>query len=193
MMEFGSVSRVKCPACAKVCSHKILFSDGGIEHRLCSECENVGVFACKMVDGKEEGEKKKKWSPIDYATLMERQGSETPNPYSIKNDYTDGDYLSHPKFGDGYVLTVLPPNKMMVMFEDERKMLVCGPGSKTGAAKMTGAKKKSPKKKTTSERAETPTGNEPIKCPRCGATVHPYNISKNPKGKTIGCMHCSEK
>jgi hypothetical protein len=199
-MEIGSVSRVKCPTCAKTCSHKILLSSGSIEHLRCSECGKVGVFAFEMVDGKGEGEKKKKRSSIDYAALMERRGSKKSNPYSIKKDYTDGDYLSHPKFGDGYVLTVLPPNKMKVLFADEKKLLICGPGSKSGKTKMTG-QKKSPKnskqtdtnakKITTRKKVAAPSGDEPVDCPICGATVHPYNLSKDPEGQVVGCMNCS--
>jgi hypothetical protein len=128
-MEFGLVLKVECPACSKTCSHKVVFSRNGIEHLLCSECENFGVFAFENVDGKEEGGKKKRLS-IDYVALMEKRGSKTSNRFSIKKDYIAGDYLCHPKFGDGYVLTVLSPGKMEVLFGDEKKRLICGPGSK---------------------------------------------------------------
>ena len=180
-MEFGSVPRVECPVCAKICSHQVLFSDEGVEHLRCSECEKIGVFAFELVEGKKEGEKKKKRSSIDHAALMERRGSETSNPCAIKKAYTDGDYLSHPKFGDGYVLTVVPPNKMEVLFAEEKKLLICGPGSKSGVPKVTGAKgKTTPKKKNTAgmgvrkevspPKAVVSSGDEPVKCPICGAT-----------------------
>jgi Zn ribbon nucleic-acid-binding protein len=193
-MKFGLLSKVKCPACTITCSHKLIFSNDGIEHLCCSECGKVGVFAVEMEDGKEEDEKRKKeLSFIDYVSVMERRGSKPSNPYSIKKAFTNGDYLGHSKFGDGYVVTVLPPNKMMVMFEDEKRLLICGPDSKSGATKMTAAKKKTSKEKTTQEKSAASSGNEPMKCPRCGASVHLYNISKNPKGKIVGCMHCSKK
>ncbi len=199
-MKFDSVLRVKCPACAKICSHKILFSNGGIEHLRCSECEKVGIFAFEMVDGKKEGEKKKTLSSLDYVALMERRGSKPSSPYSIKKNYTDGNYLSHPKFGDGYVLTVLPSNKMEVLFADEKKLLICGPGSKSGTTKMTRQKKSTPKnseqtdtntKKTTARKKKAaPSGDGPTECPICGATVHPYNLTKTPQGQIVGCMNC---
>jgi hypothetical protein len=135
-MKLGSVLKVTCPACAKACSHKVLFSGGSIEHRHCSECQNIGVFASEMGEEDEEGKKKKKWTSIDYAALMERQGSRKPVKYSIKKAYTDGDYMSHPSFGAGYVLNVLPPHKMEVLFEESKKLLACGPGSTNGAGKQ---------------------------------------------------------
>ncbi len=122
-MKLGSVSRVKCSGCAETCSHKVLFSSDGIEHLRCSECGKVGVFVFEMVDGKEEGKKKKKRSSLDCISILERRGSKSSKPYSIKKDYTDGDYIRHSKFGNGYVLTVVPPNKMQVLFEDEKKVL----------------------------------------------------------------------
>jgi hypothetical protein len=145
-----------------------------------------------MVDGKEEGKKKEKRSSLDCVSILERQGSKSSKPYSIKKDFTDGDYISHSKFGNGYVLTVVPPNKMEVLFEDEKKLLICGPGSKSGATAVTKPKKKTPKKKTARKKAEAPSGDEPVKCPICGATVHPYNLSRNPEGQIVGCMNCPE-
>jgi len=72
----------------------------------------------------------------DYAALMERRGSRALCPYSVVDAYTEGQYIAHPKFGEGYVLAMrTPPGKMEVLFEDKKRMLVCGRGSITGARK----------------------------------------------------------
>ena len=124
-MDSKSVPKLKCPLCENACSHRIIFSSGGIEHLRCSECGKVSVFSSKTSAAKDGAKGKKKRSFIDYDELMERRGSKKSNRYSIKKDYTGGDYLSHPKFGDGYVLASLPPNKMEVLFVDDKKLLIC--------------------------------------------------------------------
>jgi hypothetical protein len=95
---------------------------------------------------------------------------------------------------------------MEVLFADGKKLLVCGPGSKSSASKKegrssankesktdvpgdTGKKRRAPKKGKQSSSADS--GDEPVECPNCGATIHPYNLSRNPKGKVLGCLHCS--
>jgi hypothetical protein len=198
-VKLNSTLKFKCPECDKTCSQKLLFSDSGIEHWRCFECDKVGVFEA---DEKEEGGKKQKRSSIDCAALLERRGSSPSKPYSTKESYTDGDYLSHPKFGDGYVLIVVSPNKIEVLFLDGKKLLICGPGSKSAVQKIAEQKTGSQKSKksdnrtnTTKEKstkkAATSSEDGAMECPKCGLTVNVYNLSKNPKGKVVGCMHCS--
>ena len=202
MLELGSAPKVKCPACNKVRSHQSLFSSDTVEHLRCSECNSIGVFVFEMVDDeKDDGDKKQKLTPLDHAALIERRGSKAMAAYSIKKVYTDGDYLRHSQFGDGYVIAIVPPQKMEVLFADGRKVLICSPGSISGMSKQlaSSSTKKSKsgkvKKISTAKRANLYSSAEsedkPVKCPKCGNTVHPYNLSRNPKGRIVECTHCN--
>ena len=202
MLEFGSSPKVKCPTCNKVSSHKAVFSSDTVGHLRCSECNSIGVFGFEMVDDeKEDGDKKQKLTPLDHAALIERRGSEAMAAYSIKKAYTDADYLRHPQFSDGYVIAIVPPQKMEVLFAGGRKVLICGPGSISGMSRQraSSSTKKSKsgkvKKSSTAKRANlnssAESGDEPVECPKCGKIVHPYNLSRNPKGRVVGCIHCN--
>ncbi len=47
-------------------------------------------------------------------------------PYSMRETFTAGDPVSHPKFGKGIVVEVLEAKKCAILFEDGRKVLAMG-------------------------------------------------------------------
>ena len=49
----------------------------------------------------------------------------TARPYSMQEPYVIGDVVDHPKFGNGVVQEVFPPNKMQILFRDGVRMLRC--------------------------------------------------------------------
>lgn len=203
-MEYSSELMIKCLTCAKTCSHATVFcSDEGIEHLCCSECGKVNLFASVLDTTEKETRGKKNRISVDHAALMERRKSKPFKPYSVNKDYTDGEYLDHPTFGNGYVISVCPPKKMDVLFASERKRLLCGPGSTAAAPKAAESNRK-PKaavkktgnvvKKKVSPKTEisstSTTGDKPVKCPKCGSIIHPYNLYRNTKGLIVRCMNC---
>jgi hypothetical protein len=46
--------------------------------------------------------------------------------YSMGRQFAIGELVSHPKFGDGYVLDVVDPQKVSIMFRDGPKTLAQG-------------------------------------------------------------------
>jgi len=46
-------------------------------------------------------------------------------PYDIDGAFKADEVIAHPSFGLGIVMTVIPPNKMEVLFEGGRKLLRC--------------------------------------------------------------------
>ena len=125
----------KCSFCEEQCSQIVCFSSGSLEHRRCSGCGKISVFAFVTVKsaGGERG--KKEWKAIDYPEIIKRRPIDPPDLYLPQSDYSDGDYISHPQFGDGYVLAVLSPRRMRVLFAEKRMLLVCGSGSTPGKKK----------------------------------------------------------
>jgi hypothetical protein len=89
------------------------------------------VFGFVTAEGNDSSGKKE-WKPLDFDQIMKRRTTDSSPRYLIRDDYADGDYLDHPQFGNGYVLIILPPRKMKVLFDGQLKLLICGSGSPKG-------------------------------------------------------------
>ena len=59
-----------------------------------------------------------------WQEAMVRHSAQTPLPYAMNSAYTIQDFLEHPVFGRGEVITVLP-GKMDVLFQEGVKTLRC--------------------------------------------------------------------
>lgn len=59
-----------------------------------------------------------------YEQLKEETDPKAAKKYSIKAELTENDIVDHPKFGLGFVLELLTPTKVDVLFEDGRRKLV---------------------------------------------------------------------
>lgn len=46
-------------------------------------------------------------------------------PYSMHESFAVGDVIDHPKFGNGVVQELLPPDKMQILFRDGTRLLRC--------------------------------------------------------------------
>jgi hypothetical protein len=61
-----------------------------------------------------------------YAKLKEETNLDAAKPYSLDVELTENDTVDHPKFGVGFVLELISPTKVEVLFEDgELVKLVC--------------------------------------------------------------------
>lgn len=58
-----------------------------------------------------------------YATLMLNRGAEAGTPFNIRTKFAVDQKIDHPKFGPGFVQSVLV-DRMDVMFSDELKTLM---------------------------------------------------------------------
>ncbi len=126
-------SEICCPSCGKEVPHNVIYTGRRILHLRCSVCKDVNVFVLEKPAGAQEGDQERKVVPQEYAAVMERRGSRVLHAYSTTSAYTEGQYIIHPKFGEGYVLAVRsPPVKMEVLFEGPKPLLVCGRGSIIG-------------------------------------------------------------
>lgn len=67
---------------------------------------------------KEEGQRRA-W------TMLHEKTTVSPKPYSMQESFQEGDYISHPKFSNGFVLEIPTETKMTVLFEDGIRKLVC--------------------------------------------------------------------
>jgi hypothetical protein len=61
---------------------------------------------------------------------MQHRGSKDLVAYDTQGSYAHGQYITHSKYGEGYVLDVFgPPMKMSVLFADRIRLHVCGSDS----------------------------------------------------------------
>jgi hypothetical protein len=60
-----------------------------------------------------------------YAKLREKSEGAEAKAYAIDAEFTENDVVDHPRFGTGYVIQLLSPTKVEVLFEDGIKRLVC--------------------------------------------------------------------
>ena len=201
-------SEICCPSCGKEVPHNVIYTGRRILHLRCSVCKDVNVFVLEEPAGTQKGGEERKAVPQEYAAVMERRGSRVLHAYSTTGPYTEGQYIMHPKFGEGYVLAVRsPPVKMEVLFEDHKPLLVCGRGSIIGvleeedhdssqgeevrpAERSRVAQPKRASPPLPSDEATRPPHDEPSKCPVCGCTVHPFNLARALDGRIVGCLRC---
>lgn len=64
--------------------------------------------------------------PSEWEARVLGQSVTSFTRYSMGQKFTPGELVSHPKFGDGYVLEVVDPNKVSIMFRDGPKTLAHG-------------------------------------------------------------------
>lgn len=200
LSKAGATLTAFCPSCERECPHNVIYAERKIHHLRCSACKIVNVFVYEEPEGAHMG------VPQDYSALMQRRGSRALCTYSTTGAYTEGQYIRHPKFGEGYVLAVRsPPVKMEVFFEDMKRLLVCG--SILGARKEEEAEPSQgdvvkPGKRSRAVRAKRESGplandeaSRPprdllLKCTVCGCAVHPLNLARSPDGRIVGCIRC---
>jgi hypothetical protein len=72
-------------------------------------------------------------SANEWATFMkDLQPGHAPRPYKVSESYASGDFIEHPVFGVGKVLDIVGAEKMQVVFEEGRKILLCNRGQAAG-------------------------------------------------------------
>lgn len=131
MQKKSSNKLGECAHCNNTGSQIVCYSKRNIEHRRCSECGEVSVFGY-VTDAESKSTRGKEWKLLDFDQIMNYRITDSFPRYLIQNDYHDGDYLDHPQFGNGYVLRVVSPRKMKVLFDGQLKLLMCGAGSPRG-------------------------------------------------------------
>ena len=71
-------------------------------------------------------EKAKAKAASEWSTFMKDMPADSdPRTYSIYESFNASEYVEHPVFGLGKVLEVVGAEKIQVIFEEGRKVLVC--------------------------------------------------------------------
>ncbi|HVK74410.1 MAG TPA: hypothetical protein VM734_13860 [Kofleriaceae bacterium] len=169
--EVGGEIEAYCPSprCKADTTHTIIsMYEDEVRRVQCVVCGEVHAYRKPRGDGPEEGgagtdgiaPRRMTSSRVTWKDAMARASeADLANcrPYSIRDTYEIGDVVAHPKFDVGFVIELLPDNKVAMVFkdEDEPRVLVHNRGDL--APQMPGIseippprdakKKKRPKKK----------------------------------------------
>ena len=138
----GSIIEAKCTRCRTIMNHTIVAMVGEKIARVeCNACHGTHNYhplktAKKPVTAtlslrKAAVPRKTKADPEsaarkEWAVLQPDMDPQQAIPYSMNTKFRVNALLLHPLFGLGIVKTVLPPNKMLVLFSDSQKLLRCG-------------------------------------------------------------------
>ncbi len=132
--DVGSDIEAYCPKCKSDTAHTVITKyEEEVRRVQCSVCGDVHTFRKPRGDMEDDSPdqpaaakkrlaaKKPSWQ--EAKDRAGNKGLATARPYSIRDTYDEGDVVTHPKFGVGFV-TEITENKVEVTFEDERRVLI---------------------------------------------------------------------
>jgi hypothetical protein len=134
MDEVGSDIEAYCPKCKADTAHTVITKyEDEVRRVQCSTCGDVHAYRKprgEVEDETPEPAAAKKRAAAKKPTWQEaidkigvNKAHNNARPYTIRDHYHEGDIVSHPKFGVGFV-TEITENKAEVTFQDERRVLV---------------------------------------------------------------------
>jgi hypothetical protein len=104
----GRVEKV-CPNCNEQLGHviKSITKQGKISRVTCSRCSLSGTFKSATLLAK-----------------LENLATQTSAPYDPSKTYRSGQFMLHPTFGQGEIMTVIEAKKIDVLFTDQVRRLI---------------------------------------------------------------------
>jgi hypothetical protein len=124
-------ARVICMTCNS--EHRYLKTAPGSQSVVPVKRLADGTLAQVGRTGKETTSRKPSTSPArshakpnEWETRVLGQSVSSFTRYSMGRRFSLGELVAHPKFGDGYVLEVVDPQKVSIMFRDGPKTLAHG-------------------------------------------------------------------
>jgi Zn ribbon nucleic-acid-binding protein len=133
MDDVGSDIDAYCPKCKADTAHTVISKyEDEVRKVQCSTCGDVHAFRKPRGEVEEEtpepvsSKKRQVHRKPTWQEAIDKAGNRAVNNarlYSIREHYREGEIVSHPKFGVGFV-TEITENKAEVTFQDERRVLV---------------------------------------------------------------------
>lgn len=137
----GVISKVECKACGSVHKHRESrlakpgrAKEDGVRHvragQSREQAKEIGAPKAPRApasSGPKLSAAKRSSAKLESAwqEAMVRHSAESPVPYAMAGTFAPQDFLEHPAFGRGEVLSVTPPDKMDVLFQEGVKTLRC--------------------------------------------------------------------
>jgi len=98
-----------CSVCNEQLGHivKSVTKQGKVSRVNCSRCGQLGTFKAATI-----------------LTKSDSSAAKPGMPYEPSKTYRTGQFMLHPSFGNGEVMTVLTAKKIDVLFEDKVRRLI---------------------------------------------------------------------
>ena len=137
----GEIDAV-CTRCRRVTNHRIVaLVEGLVKRVICLTCDSQHNYrqppgakgpaaaAVKRIPPEMRKTPAPQGEGRIFALWLSRRqetaaSENRPRTYQLQESYQAGEAIEHSKFGLGFVQKVIPPNKMLVMFETDIKTLV---------------------------------------------------------------------
>ena len=125
-----------CTSCKMDLNHVIVAMKGErIAKVQCLTCKKEHVYRApkgatepkaKRKTKKETAEAAGNPIELEWEKLMSQHKDAPMKNYSMKTQFSLGDKIAHPNFGDGIVGKLIYPNKLEVIFRNDLKVLIHG-------------------------------------------------------------------
>ena len=127
--ESGAEIDAFCPKCKADTSHVVVHKyEDEIRRVQCTPCGDVHPYRKPRGADEEEApepvvKKRPAKAKPTWEQVMAKPRREI-KPYVISQEYRDGDLISHPTFGSGFVSETIGPDKIEITFQSGRRILV---------------------------------------------------------------------
>jgi hypothetical protein len=122
--EIGTEVLSFCGRCKLPLTHTIvsITKKGTVDRCECKTCGAVHKYRDpKKVKG---ASAPKKASPQEVWKKAMADPKAPPKPYIMAAEFNAEDIIDHPSFGKGFVVELIEPNKLRVVFESGEKVLI---------------------------------------------------------------------
>lgn len=138
-LSAGDFIEARCTRCRVVTNHTIIAMVGSAPVRVrCNTCDGDHNYrspkvkqapAERPVKARQPGAARKpkavQQDEEQWQEFAAQSHAGQAVPYRMDSSFKKGEVVSHPTFGAGLVVEVLPPNKVEILFEAGRKLLRC--------------------------------------------------------------------
>src|SRR5689334_10644557 len=128
--EVGAEVEAHCPKCKADTQHVVVSKyEDEIRRVQCNPCGDVHPYRKpRGEEGDEEPapavKKKAQKAKPTWEQVMAKSAKKQPKAYQLGEFFKDGELISHPKFGTGFVSENIGDDKIEVTFKDEKRVLV---------------------------------------------------------------------
>jgi hypothetical protein len=128
--EVGAEVEAHCPKCKADTQHVVVSKyEDEIRRVQCNPCGDVHPYRKPRGESDEEeaappNKKKAQKAKPTWDQVMAKSAKKHPKVYQLAEYFKEGELLSHPKFGVGFVSENIGDDKIEVSFKDDKRVLV---------------------------------------------------------------------
>ncbi len=130
-LKVGDEVNAWCTKCLEMRMHKIKSIDPEAKKvpRVLCLCPEKTERNFRPQPPKSRMKKQAKAHPTDglnpWRELNQKHPDASGRPYSVHEHFMKGDIIEHRRYGLGFVIDVLDATKLLVAFEDKKRLMVC--------------------------------------------------------------------